>query len=167
LSVGNIKSMKHAYLLIGGNDGDRVQYLEEAKKLISHYLGKIIKTSSIYETAAWGKTTQPDFLNQVLLVETILNAPNLMNEILVIEKKMGRIRNEKYSQRIIDIDILFYNNEIWQKPELTIPHPEIPNRRFVLEPMNEIAPQLTHPVLKKNIQQLLKECKDELNVKKI
>ena len=146
---------------------DRVGYFKQAKALICQNLGEIKKESSIYETAAWGKSAQPDFLNQVLLIETNLAAPILMNEILMIEQKMGRIRNEKYSQRIIDIDILFYNNEIWEKPELKIPHSEIANRRFVLEPMNEIAPQLTHPILKKNIKQLLMDSKDQLNVKKI
>jgi 2-amino-4-hydroxy-6-hydroxymethyldihydropteridine diphosphokinase len=159
--------MNNAYLLIGGNEGDRLKYLQLARDHISQHFGKIVQQSSIYETAAWGKTDQPNFLNQVLLISTLLDAPLLMQNILLAEKKMGRLRSEKYSPRIIDIDILFYNEEIVDLPELKIPHPEIQNRRFVLVPMNEIVPQLIHPVLHKTINTLLKECMDKLDVKKI
>jgi len=159
--------MNNAYLLIGGNEGDRSQYLQQACDHISNHLGEIIEQSSIYETAAWGKTDQPNFLNQVLFVHTMLGAPSLMQNILYLEKKMGRLRNEKYSPRIIDIDILFYNEEIINQPELVTPHPEIQNRRFALVPMVEIAPQFIHPVLHKSISVLLQECTDKLDVKKL
>jgi 2-amino-4-hydroxy-6-hydroxymethyldihydropteridine diphosphokinase len=162
-----IRSANRAYLLTGGNMGNRAGYLHDASANISNFCGKICKESSIYETAAWGKTDQPNFFNQVLFIETALSADALMKKILLIEEKMGRIRNEKYGARIIDIDILFFNDEIINKPELKIPHPEIQNRRFVLAPMNEIAPYLIHPVLLKNISELLKECADKLDVKKI
>jgi 2-amino-4-hydroxy-6-hydroxymethyldihydropteridine diphosphokinase len=161
------KSMNHAYLLIGGNEGDRVKYLQHASDYISGHFGKIIQQSSVYETAAWGKTDQPNFLNQVLLISTALDAPSLMQQILLAEKKMGRSRNEKYSPRIIDIDILFFNEEIINQSQLVIPHPEIQNRKFVLVPMNQIAPDLIHPVLHKSINTLLKECTDKLDVKKL
>lgn len=157
--------MNSVFLLIGGNLGDRAVNLTKAIQLIEEQLGKIINSSSIYETASWGITDQPDFLNQVLLVETPLPAEKIMNEILSIENKMGRIRTEKNASRIIDIDILFFNDEVIYKPSLTIPHPEIPNRMFVLIPMNEIAPDLIHPVLKKNIASLLSTSKDKLEVK--
>jgi len=159
--------MNNAYLLIGGNEGNRLDFLKQAHNYITSLLGEISQQSSIYETAAWGNTGQPDFLNQALLVQTPLTAALLISNILVIEKKMGRIRKEKYGRRTIDIDILFYNNEIINLPELKIPHPEIPNRRFALVPMHEIAGDFIHPILKKDILTLLHDCKDKLNVKKI
>jgi 2-amino-4-hydroxy-6-hydroxymethyldihydropteridine diphosphokinase len=159
--------MNNAYLLIGGNEGNRIKYLQQARNHISGHFGEIIQHSSVYETAAWGKTDQANFLNQVLLISTLLDAPPLMQDILNAEKTMGRLRNEKYSPRIIDIDILFFNEEIINLPELVIPHPEIQNRKFVLVPMNEIAPGLIHPVLRKSINTLLKECIDKLDVKKL
>jgi 2-amino-4-hydroxy-6-hydroxymethyldihydropteridine diphosphokinase len=136
------------------------------KKLISQYCGPIIKSSLLYETAAWGKTDQPPFLNQALEIETELNAKQLMRRILKIEKMMGRERNEKYGPRTIDIDILLFNEEQYDYPFLKIPHPEMQNRRFALIPLAEIAAGLQHPVLKKTISQLLKECPDKLEVKK-
>jgi 2-amino-4-hydroxy-6-hydroxymethyldihydropteridine diphosphokinase len=162
-----IQSANRAYLLTGGNMGNRAEYLHDASGNISGSCGKILKKSSLYETAAWGKTNQPNFFNQVLFIETALSADELMKQILLIEEKMGRIRDEKYGARIIDIDILFFNDEIINKLQLVIPHPEIQNRRFVLAPMNEIAPEFIHPVLLKNIGTLLKECGDKLDVKKI
>ena len=163
----NTQSMNKAYLLIGGNEGDRLDFLNTARGYISVFLGEIVTQSSVYETAAWGNTEQPNFLNQVLFIQTSLSPGVLMSNILIIERKMGRVRNQKYGPRTIDIDILFYNDEIINLPELKIPHQEIQNRKFVLVPMNEIAGEFVHPVFRKTIQTLLKECKDELNVKKI
>ncbi len=157
--------MNSAYLLLGGNLGDRVENLVTARSLIETELGKIIKASSVYETAAWGITEQPEFLNQVLLVKTNLPAKKVMQIILSIENKMGRIRSQKNASRIIDIDILFFNDEIINQPNLTIPHPEIQNRRFVLVPLNEIASGLIHPVFKQSIKNLLSTTNDKLGVK--
>ncbi len=159
--------MNNAYLLIGGNEGDRALHIKQAVANIEIFCGAVTRQSSIYETAPWGKADQPAFLNQALLVATALDAPSLMDVILQVEEKMGRKRMEKYGPRVIDIDILFFNDEIYNLTQLKIPHPEIQNRRFVLEPMHEIASTFVHPVLKKTIHELLGECKDKLSVKKI
>jgi 2-amino-4-hydroxy-6-hydroxymethyldihydropteridine diphosphokinase len=162
-----MQSTNKAYLLTGGNMGNRAGHLRDAADRISHSFGKIIIESSVYETEPWGKTNQRSFLNQVLFIETQLSAPEVMKSILSLEEKMGRIRSEKYGARIIDIDILFFNQEIIYAAGLTIPHPEIQNRRFALAPMNEIAPEFVHPVFLKSINTLLKDCEDKLKVKKI
>ena len=159
--------MNKAYLLTGGNMGDREQNLAMAREWIEADSGKIIHASSIYETAAWGNTGQPAFLNQALEIQTSLNARQLIRHILKAEKKMGRVRKEKYGPRIIDIDILLFNDEILKTSFLQIPHPEMQNRRFVLIPLAEIAPAMIHPLLKKTILQLLDECPDKLEVKKV
>lgn len=176
--------MNSAYLILGGNIGKREKFLEKAILQIENRIGKIIKKSSRYETKAWparttevlqsvgGNTKQADFLNQVILVETILHPQDLLIELLKIEKSLGRIRSgKKWEERIIDIDILFYltggiKNEpvILNEENLKIPHPFLHLRRFTLEPLNEIAPAMIHPVLKKTISELLKVCTDKLKV---
>src|SRR6266487_3588342 len=156
--------MNHAWLLTGGNMGNREQYLATAGVLINQHCGSIIKTSSLYETAAWGKTDQPAFLNQALEVLTSLNTKQLMRCILKVEKMMGRIRKERYGPRLIDIDILLFNNEKQNYSFLKLPHPKMQNRRFALLPLAEIAPDIIHPVFNKTINELLNECKDKLEV---
>jgi 2-amino-4-hydroxy-6-hydroxymethyldihydropteridine diphosphokinase len=161
------ESMNKAYLLIGGNLGDRLNYLIEAEKKIVKFCGEILSRSSFYETAAWGNLDQPGFINRVLFIQTQLSAPDLMKKILEIEGEMGRKRLQQYGPRIIDIDILFFNEEIIFSKVLIIPHPQIQNRRFTLEPLNEIAPNLVHPLLHKTIRELLLLCEDKLDVKKL
>jgi 2-amino-4-hydroxy-6-hydroxymethyldihydropteridine diphosphokinase len=156
-----------AYLLIGGNLGNRWHNLTTAIDLIEASCGSISQQSSVYETAAWGLTTQPDFLNQVLVVKTTLTPFNLMKQLLLIENKMGRVRSIKMGPRIIDLDILLIDDCIIETDLLKLPHPALPQRRFALLPLVEIAPQLIHPVEKKSIFQLLKDCTDNLNVQKI
>jgi len=158
--------MNTAYLLTGGNMGDREKNLATARDLIQSECGKIIHASSIYETAAWGKRDQFSFLNQALFIHTRLPANQLMQTILMVEERMGRVRGEKFGPRIIDIDILLFNQDIISTSLVRIPHPEMQNRRFVLTPLVEIAPAIMHPVLKKSIKELLKECPDTLAVKK-
>jgi 2-amino-4-hydroxy-6-hydroxymethyldihydropteridine diphosphokinase len=158
--------MNAVYLLIGGNTGDRLHYLESAVEAIEKQCGAIKKVSSIYETAAWGNENQNSFLNQALEVSTKLSAYALLDCILQIEEDTGRIRKEKYGPRIIDIDILLFGDEIIDAGNLKVPHPELPNRRFALQCLNEIAPHKKHPVLNKTISQLLKECNDPLSVDK-
>ena len=159
--------MRTAHLLIGGNLGNRKENLSKAVSLINEQCGSLTRSSSIYETEAWGNTDQPSFLNQALEISTSLNARQLMRKVLKIEEEMGRVRKEKLGPRIIDIDILLFENEIHDLRFLKIPHPEMQNRRFVLVPLAEINSALQHPVLKKSITELLEECPDNLEVKKI
>jgi 2-amino-4-hydroxy-6-hydroxymethyldihydropteridine diphosphokinase len=158
--------MNRTYLLTGGNMGNRKDILAKARELINEYCGSILQASSLYETEAWGKTDQPAFLNQALEIDTALNARQLIRWILKVEKMMGRVREEKYGPRMIDIDILLFNQEIHKYHFLKLPHPEMQHRRFALLPLAEIAPDIVHPVLNKTIIELLDECKDELTVKK-
>jgi 2-amino-4-hydroxy-6-hydroxymethyldihydropteridine diphosphokinase len=158
--------MNTIYLLLGSNTGNSKAALAKAIAQIEKKIGDITRQSNLYSTAAWGNTKQPDFLNQVIIVETVLTALQTMQTILNIEKKMGRVRTVKNAPRIIDIDILFFNKEIIDKPELSVPHPQIQNRRFVLVPLNRLSPNLKHPLLKKTVHQLLIHCPDKLNVKK-
>lgn len=159
--------MNSSYLLLGSNMGNSTELLSNAIEQIENKIGPLLLQSNLYATAAWGNTSQPDFLNQAIEVATQLDATETLKEILSIEKNMGRIRTVKNAPRIIDIDILFFNNEIINRIDLIVPHPEIQNRRFLLTPLNEIAPQMIHPVLNKTIDQLLSFCPDQLAVKKI
>lgn len=158
--------MNTAFLLTGGNEGNRMETLEKACGIIAATCGPVIRRSALYETAAWGKENQPAFLNQALLLRTHLSAYQLIEELLLIEKQMGRERKEKYGPRLIDIDILFFNNEVIDSSRLTVPHPEIQRRRFALVPLHEIAADYIHPVLHKTINELLARCTDPLTVKK-
>lgn len=160
--------MNTAYVLLGSNEGDRLQHLTNALNYMKQDIGSIVKASAVYTTLAWGNTEQPDFLNQVVCIETSLSAQQLLEALLLVEKKLGRIRSgTKWMQRIIDLDVLFYNDAIIDSAELQIPHPHLQDRKFVLVPLQEIAPAFIHPLLKKNIITLTAECKDQLEVKKL
>jgi 2-amino-4-hydroxy-6-hydroxymethyldihydropteridine diphosphokinase len=154
------------FLLLGTNKGARINNLEQAAVAIELLPARIVKKSSIYCTAAWGKTDQEDFYNQVIEIEigTELNPHALLAALQNIEVDMGRVRAEKWGPRIIDIDILFFGNLVVHKQVLTIPHPGIPDRKFTLVPLNEIAPDFEHPTLKKTTKKLLDECSDPLQV---
>lgn len=156
-----------AYLLLGSNMGDSRAELEKAKKEIEKQMGPVISVSSVYRTAAWGKEDQPDFLNLALITETNMSAGEVLKTALDIEKKSGRTRSEKYAARTIDIDIIFFNSDIISEEHLHVPHPQMQKRRFVLEPLNEIAASYMHPLLHKKTAELLAECDDPLNVQKI
>ena len=158
--------MNTIYLLLGSNMGNSKQQLLTAIDNIQSEIGAIIHKSSLYSTQAWGNTNQPDFLNQVIVVETKHTAIQTIKNILGIEEEMGRLRTKKNAPRIIDIDILFFNKEIIAEKILTVPHAEIQNRRFVLIPLNELSPNFKHPVIKKTLHQLLVNCSDTLDVKK-
>ncbi|HTJ48945.1 MAG TPA: 2-amino-4-hydroxy-6-hydroxymethyldihydropteridine diphosphokinase [Cyclobacteriaceae bacterium] len=154
------------FLLLGTNLGNTSMNLERARIYIKN-IGNIVTESSVYRTKAWGKTDQPDFYNQVLGIVTSVEPEELLQKVLSIESEIGRERKEKWGPRVIDIDILFYENRIIELENLSIPHPGIPSRRFVLQPLAEIAPDFIHPQLKKNIRTLLKECPDILEVEKL
>lgn len=152
-----------AYLLIGGNLGNRFSNLIKAKKELDAQEVRIIRESGIYETEAWGKKNQPSFLNQCLKVKTRLEPLELLEVIRDIEKKLERVKHEKWGARTIDVDILYYSNSIISSNELSIPHPYIPERQFTLQPLAELAPNYVHPALKKTNLQLLKETSDPLS----
>lgn len=144
-----------------------MKYIASAISEIEIKLGNISRRSSLYQTASWGKHDQPDFINQVIELKTSLEPKDLLSGILGIEADFGRKRIEKWGSRTIDIDILLYDDQIVNEPELIIPHPYLAFRRFCLMPLCEIAPEFIHPVLKKNIQELLFELSDDLLVKRL
>lgn len=159
--------MINVFLLLGSNLGNREAYLQKAIQLIEQNIAPLINASGIYETQSWGKTDEPDYLNQVVQLNTELPAQIVLERILDIEIMLGRKRDVKWGSRIIDIDILFYGDKIINEPGLIVPHPELHNRRFTLEPLVELAPDFIHPLLKKNILKLKSELKDSLIVKKL
>lgn len=157
--------MAYTHMILGSNLGDRLGYIEQAKIQLNKIAGTIERHSYIYETEPWGFVHENFFLNQVVVIQTSVEPMALLMKIKDIETSMGRILNtERYTGRNIDIDILFYDNQVIKTKELVIPHPEIPNRRFVLEPLAEIDPLLLHPVLFMTCAQLLFICEDRCQV---
>lgn len=148
------------FLGLGSNLGNRAENLLTAQRLIEEQVGKIRSKSSIYETAAWGITEQDAFLNQVIEVETSFSPSAVLHLVLKIEKDMGRIRALKWGERSIDIDVLYYNDEVISTENLAIPHPFIQERKFVLVPLCEISQDFIHPKLKQTNLELFEKCQD-------
>jgi 2-amino-4-hydroxy-6-hydroxymethyldihydropteridine diphosphokinase len=157
-------TMINTYIILGSNVGQRLSFIEKAKYLLEELVGNIINETSVYSTEPWGVEDQKTYLNQVLLIETELSAEKLIDEILKIEEKLGRIRGEKYAPRTIDIDILLFGDLIIEQPELIIPHPRMQDRNFVLTPLKEIAPDVIHPVFQRSISSLQEQCNDQKEV---
>ena len=157
-----------AYLLLGGNLGNREENLDQAIDLIGEGIGEIEALSSRYETAAWGKTDQPSFLNQAVAVKTRLSAVQVLEKALEIEQVLGRVRKEKWGERLIDIDLILFGNEVIDiADKLQVPHPHMQNRKFVMLPLSEIAPGIVHPVLGKTILEISENISDQLDVNKL
>lgn len=159
--------MAVVFLLLGSNMGDQQDFLLKARDQIELRVGAVARASSFYQTAAWGNTDQADFINQVLQLETSLKPQQVLHAILEIEKELGRERLEKWGARTIDIDILFYDEEVITETDLKIPHPSLHQRAFTLVPLSEINPDWIHPVLKQNILELLNQLDDQLAVRKL
>lgn len=157
-----------AYLLLGGNLGDRMTNLKKAIELLNDKVGKVLAISSLYETAAWGKTDQPSFLNQAIALQTNLSALEVLDQALSIEQELGRVRKDKWGERLIDIDLILFGDQIINIPDkLQVPHPHMQDRKFVMEPLAEIAPEVIHPVLGETILSISRNIDDPLEVKKL
>lgn len=159
--------MTEVYLLLGSNLGDRLQHLDNAMALIAERCGALTAQSAIYETAAWGNTEQQSFYNQAIGISTSLSPVNLLVAVKAIEREVGRTETVHWGPRIIDIDIILYGTEIVTLPQLQIPHPYMHQRRFTLVPLAEIADNVIQPVINKPISELLNECEDDSEVRRI
>jgi len=157
-----------AYLLLGGNLGNREANLQLAVALLNEKVGEVLSVSALYETAAWGKTDQPAFLNQAVALRTSLTALEVLTQALAIEQDLGRVRIDKWGERLIDIDLILFGDEIIDIPDkLQVPHPHMQNRRFVMEPLAEIAPEVIHPILGQTMLSISKHINDPLTVKRL
>ncbi|MCW3127878.1 MAG: folK [Bacteroidetes bacterium] len=150
--------IQNIFLLLGSNVGDRHAHLTAARRLIDQKAGPVLFQSAEYETAPWGKTDQANFLNQALQIETDLSPMDLLQMLKAIEKEVGRTETEKWGPRIIDIDILFYGDQVVDHTDLQVPHPYLAERSFALRPLAEINPDFVHPVLHLTVQEMLEAC---------
>lgn len=157
--------MNQVVFILGGNLGDRLGLIGSAAELLESTFGPVLLKSSIFETEAWGGKSNGNYLNQVIVFNTSFFPEEILDLILEIELKMGRKREGKWGDRTMDIDILYFGNEKFQSERLTIPHPFLQERRFVLEPLAEILPDFVHPILNKANQELLENCLDKSSVK--
>jgi len=157
--------MNIVFLQLGSNLGDRELLLKDSITEIEDRVGNILECSKLYESTPWRVEGQENYLNQILKVKTTLLADYVLLTVLDIEKQLGRVRIEKWGERLIDIDIIFYNDSIIETPELCVPHKHLHERMFVLTPLHNIAPEMVHPKYNKTIEELLKICKDTELVK--
>ncbi|MCX2583887.1 2-amino-4-hydroxy-6-hydroxymethyldihydropteridine diphosphokinase [Pedobacter sp. MR22-3] len=157
-----------AYLLLGGNLGNRQDNLSRAISLIGLEIGEVVSVSSIYETAAWGKENQPAFLNQAVAVKTGFTALEVLQKALHIEQFLGRVRKEKWGERLIDIDLILFGDAVIDIQNLLhVPHPHMQERKFVMAPLAEIAPEVVHPVLGQTVQNIYENITDVLEIRKL
>ena len=160
LYLSNFNNMNTVYLQLGSNLGDREQLITNASQAISEHLGEINHRSQIYESVPWRVEGQDKYLNQIIEVKTLFSAEEVLVLILKIENDLGRVRLEKWGERLIDIDIIFYNDEIIETVDLCIPHKHMHERNFVLAPLKEIAGDVIHPKYNKKVVELFHESKD-------
>ena len=160
--------MRTIYLSLGSNQGNRMENLEETRDFIYFNFGDIVSTSGIYETEPWQMEGAEPFLNQIVVVNSALSNAEIIREIREIEVFYARQRSpEKYLPRAMDVDVLFIDQEVISQADLTVPHPKLAERRFILEPISEITPEWNHPVYNKTISELLAICPDNLKVRKL
>ena len=165
--VANLERMNEVFILLGGNLEDKSKIFEDTRKLIGERIGLITEQSSVYVTEPWGFESEV-FWNQALIVQTSLNPPEILHNTQTIEIMMGRVKkSDQYEARVMDIDLLFYNDLVLNIPDLTLPHPKMGDRKFVLIPLNEIAPNKCHPVTGLKVQEMLRLCSDKLNVERL
>ena len=156
--------MKTYYILLGGNLGDRTENFNAAKQQIANEVGAIVAESALYETAAWGAKNQPDFLNQALAVTSELAPETFLKQCLAIEDALGRVRVERWGARTMDIDVLLIDEDVYETPQLQVPHPRLHLRKFALLPLCDIAPDVLHPIYNKKINEILAICDDKTAV---
>jgi 2-amino-4-hydroxy-6-hydroxymethyldihydropteridine diphosphokinase len=155
-------------LILGSNLDGRNEYLKTAIRLLELNVGKVVKQSSLYKSPPWGYDSQNDYLNQVLILETQLDKMDVLNKNLLIEKTLGRERSENgYTDRTIDIDILYFNEEVFQNERLILPHPRLHLRKFCLMPLAEVEPNWSHPGMDISIKELISLCKDSSELHRI
>lgn len=160
--------MNTAYIMLGSNKGDSHQALADARRYLQCYVGKVLRSSSIYETAPWGTSdSQKSYLNQALMLATYRSPGQLINTCLAIEKIMGRQRSTPNAARTMDIDIMFIDDMVVDQANLIVPHPRLHLRNFCLSPLTEIAPEFVHPVLGLTLRSLLEKLDDDLAVKRL
>lgn len=154
-------------ILIGSNQGQRELIISQSIKMLAERCGEVLLVSSLYETEPWGFIAEQNFLNQVVALDTEKNPYDLLRELLMIEKELGRKRHdvEGYESRPIDLDILYYDDIIINDEDLILPHPRLHKRRFALMPLCDIAADFIHPVFKRSNRELLNECEDTSEVK--
>jgi len=160
-----MRARRRLFLGLGSNIGDRRDILVRTRHALEQELGPVLAASKIYETAAWGKIDQSDFLNQVIILGCKMTQYQVLRAILRTEAKLGRVRQDKWGARSIDVDLLFYGELVYESSDLTIPHPFISQRRFILAPLAEIAPDFIHPTLNISMRSLLQKCEDQSAIK--
>jgi 2-amino-4-hydroxy-6-hydroxymethyldihydropteridine diphosphokinase len=158
-------NMNIVFLQLGSNLGNRESLLQDAITEIENRVGRVIEKSKVYESTPWRVEGQENYLNQILKVKTELLADDVLVTILDVEKELGRVRLEKWGERLIDIDIIFYNDAIIETPQLCVPHKHMHERMFVLTPLHDIAPDVVHPKYNKTVVELLEQCRDTELVK--
>jgi len=159
--------MSTAYLLLGSNLGNRTAILNEAVRELGTSAGVVLAVSGLYETAAWGLEDQPAFLNQAVSIQTTLTPDQLLAVCQAVEQQAGRERLVRWGARTLDVDILLYDMLMMDTPQLQLPHPRLPERRFALVPLAEIAPRILHPALNRTVTSLLTTCPDPLEVQRL